>query len=934
MSRKRELSLVIQAITFGVSGLLFSGASPVFAQSETAEALLEEVLVTGSAIKRQENLEGSLPVQVFGRAELDRSGVTTTSDFIETIPAMQGFTTVSDSVGGSGGGIRTASIHDIGEQYTLVLLNGRRMAPADSGGTIDLTAIPMSMLQQVDVLTDGAGALYGSDAIAGVVNFQLKKEVEGTTVSARFSDPTEGAGETVDFDLITGFGSLAEDGYSFVLGFSHNTQEQLAAVDRDFAKTGLVTVKHPELGGYGLFFNGSGNAIPGNATATYIDVAEVDDPDTAFDERRTSYAFNPYQQANGTCAPDNSQIGNTCFFDYTTTIEIVPESERDSLFLNGHYKVTDDLTAFATVVYTESSMTTRIAPYPTGNVPVPVDSSLVAEYVIPYLTPTQASNLVGVTGTWRALPADPRTTEYNSDAAHVVLGFEGSSGDIDYSGAYTYSNNSQKQNYPTGWLLLEPFVDLVASGGLNIFTTPDQITDAERAALSETVYSGNWDSTDVTVNSIEGVASMPVFSMGGGDAIVAVGFDYRDTTYTRKISDANANEEILFLSKDTPYDMSRAQSAIYTEVLLPVMDTVELTGSLRYDTIDATDSAGVGTVGKSMDDTTYKITARWDVTDELALRGSFGTGFKAPSMLEVAEPLTEFGVTSSNYACPFPASDPMAAYCLPGRSQSAVYRQGNAEIKPEKSEQYSAGFVLRPTDASSITVDYWNVEITDVVERLNEADIFDNPELYRDLFTTKTNLATGAEELAIIQGAVNGGERNASGIDYNFSMTFDSPVGAITPTLSGTYMMESESSLNGSSLAQFGGDNKVTFRNQIRLGITLEQEMFTHSLSANYKSGYKDQEQTVNMLDSNGEPDFSTDTPIQLTVSDYYTINYQSQVRLMEDKLGLTLGINNLLNEEPPLSLRTGGSGHQVGWDPRYADAFGRTLYVRGEFTF
>ena len=934
MSRKRELSSVIQTVTFGVSGLLFSAvAAPVFAQGGTADTELEEVMVTGSAIKRSENLEGSLPIQVFGRGELDRSGVITTSDFIETIPAMQGFTTASDSVGGSGGGIRTASIHDIGEQYTLVLLNGRRMAPADSGGTIDLTAIPMSMLEQVDVLTDGASALYGSDAIAGVVNFQMKKEVEGTTVAVRYADPEAGNGETLDVDLITGFGSLDSDGYAVVLGFNHQEQEQLASIDRDFAKTGLISVKHPD-GGSGLFFNGSGNAIPGNATAIYTDMAKVDDPATEFDERRTSYAFNPYQQANGVCAPDNSQIGNTCFFDYTTTIEIVPESERDSLFLNGHYQVNDALTAFATLVYTDSVMTSRIAPYPTGNVPVPIDSALVDEYVIPFLTQAQADNLIGVTGTWRALPADPRTTEYNSDATHFVLGFEGTADDISYSGAYTYANNSQEQNYPTGWLLLEPFVDLVESGGLNIFTTPDNITDAERDALSETVYSGNWDTIDVTVNAIEGVASMPVFSMSGGDAMVAVGFDYRDTTYTREISDANANEEILFLSKDTPYDMNRAQSAIYTELMLPVLDQVELTASLRYDTIDAVDSAGVGDVGESMDDTTYKITGRWDVTDVLALRGSFGTGFKAPSMLEVAEPLTEFGVTSGEYECPFPASDSMARYCLPGTPQYPVYRQGNADIKPETSEQYSAGFVLQPLDRASITIDYWNVEISDVVERLNEADIFADPVTYRDLFTTKTNLATGEEELAIIQGAVNGGERNASGIDYNFSMAFDLSFGVLTPTLAGTYMLESESSLNGSSLGRFGGDEKVTFRNQIRLGFTLEQEIFTHSLSANYKSGYLDQEQTINMYDSSGMPDFSTDTPVQLDVSDYYTVNYQTIAKLMDDKLGLTFGINNLLDEEPPLSLRTSGSGHQVGWDPRYTDAFGRTYYVRAEYTF
>lgn len=933
MSRKRELSSVIQAITFGVSGLFLGAVAPVFAQSETADTNLEEILVTGSAIKRSENLEGSLPIQVFGRGELDRSGVVAVGDFIQTIPAMQGFTTASDSVGGSGGGVRSASIHDIGEQYTLVLLNGRRMAASDSGSTIDLTAIPMSMLEQVDVLTDGASALYGSDAIAGVVNFQLKKEVESTTVSMRYSDPSAGAGETLDVDLITGFGSLATDGYAFVLGLNSHKQEQLAAVDRDFAKTGIITVKHPD-GGYGLFFNGSPNAIPGNATATYRDVTVVNNPATAVDEQIKTVSFNPYQKANGTCAPDNLQVGPTCSFDYTSTIEIIPESERNSVFLNGHYQITDDLTAFSTLVYSQSEMTARIAPYPTGNVPVPVDSALVNEYVVPYLTPLQANNLIRVTGTWRALPADPRTTEYLSDATHLVLGFEGSAGDIDYSGGYTFANNSQEQNYPTGWLLLEPFVNLVTSGRLNIFTTPDKITDAEREELSKTVYRGNWDTTDVTVHSIDGVASTPVFSLAGGDAVVAVGFDYRDTTFTREISDANANEELLFLSKDTPYDMSRSQGALFTEVLLPVADSVEVTASLRYDTIDAVDSAGEGTVGKSMDDTTYKITGRWDLIDELALRASFGTGFKAPSMLEIAEPRTEFGVTSGNYSCPLAASDPLSAACLPGSPQYAIYREGNADMKPEKSEQYSAGFVLQPTDGISLTVDYWNVEITDVVERLSEAQIFANPTLYRDLFTTKTNLATNTEELAIIQGAVNGGERNASGIDYNFSVTFDSSIGTFTPSLSGTYMLESESSLNGSSLGKFGGDNKVTFRNQIRLGLTLAQDMFTHSLSANYKSGYLDQAKTINMLNSNGVPNFAVNTPIQLTVSDYYTVNYQSDVKLMDDKVGLTLGINNLLDEEPPLSLRTAGAGHQVGWDPRYVDAFGRTFFVRGEYTF
>jgi len=380
--------------------------------------------------------------------------------------------------------------------------------------------------------------------------------------------------------------------------------------------------------------------------------------------------------------------------------------------------------------------------------------------------------------------------------------------------------------------------------------------------------------------------------------------------------------------------MSRSQWGLFSELLLPLSQSIEVTASARYDSIDAVDSEGFGTIGEKMDDTTYKISGRWKVSDEFAIRGSYGTGFKAPSLLEIAEPLTDFGVTSGSYTCPFAKSDPFAAYCLPGESESNVYRKGNAKLHPEKSKQSTIGFVLTPTKGLSVTVDYWNVKITDVVERLNEQKIFDNPDLYRDLFTTKTNLATGKEELAIIQGAVNGGKFDASGVDYNFSQAFDFGFGTLTANLTGTYMLESKSSLNGSSLGKFGGEDEVTFRNQIQLGVTLDQKMFSHSISVNYKSGYLDQAQTYNLIDADGVVDYDTDTDIQLNVPSYYTVNYQTKVKLLDDKVGVTLGVNNLLDKEPPLTLRTNGSGHQVGWDPRYADGYGRTVFVQASYTF
>jgi iron complex outermembrane receptor protein len=156
-------------IAFG-SLVALSMLNVVHAQSDT-------VVVTGSSIKRAE-IEGALPIQMYNAEAIKRSGATSAAEFIQSLPVMQGFTHISESVGGGGGGFSTASIHDLGSGYTLVLLNGRRLAPANSGNTVDLNTIPMEAIERVEVLTDGASSVYGSDAIAGVVNFIMKKGKE------------------------------------------------------------------------------------------------------------------------------------------------------------------------------------------------------------------------------------------------------------------------------------------------------------------------------------------------------------------------------------------------------------------------------------------------------------------------------------------------------------------------------------------------------------------------------------------------------------------------------------------------------------------------------------------------------------------------------------------------------------------------------------
>jgi iron complex outermembrane receptor protein len=150
---------------------------------------------------------------------------------------MQGFSVAADSVGGGGGGVTTASIHDIGAAYTLVLLNGRRVAPSNSGTTIDLNSIPLSAIERVEVLTDGASALYGADAIAGVVNFILKKGASPWEVNAKYNSPEKSGGKSNSISISKGFGDYEDDGYSVFVSASHDQQKQLKASQRSFAST-------------------------------------------------------------------------------------------------------------------------------------------------------------------------------------------------------------------------------------------------------------------------------------------------------------------------------------------------------------------------------------------------------------------------------------------------------------------------------------------------------------------------------------------------------------------------------------------------------------------------------------------------------------------------------------------------------------------------
>jgi len=477
--------------------LAFGGALLSIATPMTAMAQSDAVVVTGSSIKRID-IEGALPIQTYNAEAIKRTGATSAADFIQSLAVMQGFTHSSQSVGGGGGGLSTASIHDLGSSYTLVLLNGRRMAAADSGNTVDLNTIPLDAIERVEVLTDGASSIYGSDAIAGVVNFIMKSGKETPlSITAKMDSPTQPGGKSTSFGLSKGIGNLEQDGYTLFASLSHNQKKQLQASQRDFAKTGIINFRAYDNNTKSManmeFFNGSSRSIPANATVSYLNASNS----------KKSVSFNPYFKETGNCpvAHKMPSWDTQCYFDYTSTVEIAPEDKNTGLFLTGKLKLGQSgFNLFSDLVLNKHDMVSRIASYP-AEFSISKTSPLYAKYIEPYLTAEQKAGYVTTLAKYRLLEVGGRATDNSSNTNHLTAGIEGEYAGWDINSAVTLSTHKRSNDYVGGWVLQKPFLDAVDSGQVDPFATA---LDANaKSLLNSAVYNGNESVEKISISKVD-----------------------------------------------------------------------------------------------------------------------------------------------------------------------------------------------------------------------------------------------------------------------------------------------------------------------------------------------------------------------------------------------------------------------------------------------
>lgn len=939
--------------------LMFSGgvavgfgllAQPALAQEAAADAKIQRVEITGSSIKRIA-VEGALPVQTLSKAQIEQTGATTVADLVASLPSMQGFVTSSASINGGGGGVQTASVHAIGTNYTLVLLNGRRIAPYTTGSSVNLASIPLSAVERVEILTDGASALYGSDAIAGVVNFILKKNQQDWNIEATYSTPGKSPnGSTSNIAVSKGFGSLDKEGYNVLLAYSHDEQTELNALDRSFSALGGV---HPftENGKRYTQYQLSSNSIPGNITA-----------------RRSgglsSVAFNPAFVNDGKCGAANTfNVGNRCLFNYAATVQDLPALKRDGLFGSVNYQINQETKFFAEAMYSAFTSTARFAP-PAQPLGLDRTTGLYKTFVVPALVKlgVDPATVTSATMNLRLVDAGGRTDGWETSVKHVALGLEGGLAGWDYTVSYTHSESEATDNAVAGYTSGDKLDALMKSGAYNPFIVP---TEATKTALAPAVLHQVLDVTTSKIDVVSARASRELFAIGSGSAQLGMGADYTKQSYVDQPSPIAQGPNVLQPNwTDTnvgggtgalPFDTSRNNWGAFAELLVPVTKQLDLTASTRYDSYAAAKNsknfdasgklAASASQGNSASSGTYKLAAAWRPMESALVRASYGTGFKAPTLNNITSPLVNGG-SSGFHPCPI-SSGPLLPLCLPGSTEYGLLTGGNANtgatgLKPEKSKQYTVGFRIEPTKSLSMGFDLWNVKLEDQIRTLPENEVFNNPAKYLPLFSSYFDPIQKQNVLVAALTPFNLASSQYRGIDWDHTFSTQTGYGKLSVNWTGTYMLKADiQALKGEkpeeTVGNFNSYNDVTFRLIQKATVTLRPSTaWTHALTFNYHSSYKDMplvadDAAVRAVNADGSLGDYVD--MNRTVKAYTVLDWQTKWNVSKN-LTLTGGVKNLLDRDPPFTVRIAGGGNQVGYDGRYTDPLGRQFYLVGGYKF
>jgi iron complex outermembrane receptor protein len=880
---------------------------PAFAQA-SSQPSLQRVEITGSAIKRVE-AETALPVTVLKVEDLKKQGFTTVQDIVNTISANQSTIGTSGAVGAVTGGAAFANFRGLGANKTLVLLNGRRIANQAIGGAgdssaPDLNTIPLAAIERIEVLRDGASSLYGTDAIGGVINFITKKDYTGVELSAQYTSPQHSGGKSYEISAGFGKGDLEKDKWN-VFGFiDAQHQDVLTTPQRPMFAT---SDKTSPTGFPGSWSQGGTTASPFA-------------PDCA----------QPYQAPSGG--------GKTCAYKYWNWVDLVPLTDRVNGMLKGTVALPGDHQLSLEYVAAKTQVSTNIAPVPEGALSIdPGTKYYPGNGITPGPTAAQGTidPTLPVRVRWRAIPAGPRADENNTFQQRLTAALEGSIAGWDYNTGLSFNTVKTTDNLTGGYVNDAIIRDAVRTGALNPFSPVANLSDAEKAIISQAVVPGRLFEAKGDVVALDARLSRELgdwFGSGRKSAL-AVGADIRHEKYTQFANSDYASQVVSSTGFDpnTANEGARTVWATYGELNMPVTKQLEVTGSLRYDKYPD--------FGSTFNP---KLSAKFAPSDKWAMRGAMGTGFRAPSLFELNSAQT-FTNTANNWNDPArcPGGTPVAGASVSDNCgvQFMSLVGGNKKLTPEKSKSLSFGFVLQPVTEFDATIDFWWVHLKNTIGALSDATVFGDPASYASHFVRAPN-GTLATDGSLCNTVANpgpdcgyvlllndnlGGVRT-NGVDLAANYRLRTSMGNWSFNAQETYTAkyEFQNERNGpwfQSVGQYAGTPTITgggpiFRNQWTMAANWSLGAWSAGLVNHFKSGYLDQD--------------VGQSPI-LSVGSYSTWDLYGTWSPTK-QMTLTAGVRNLFDKSPPVTAQS--ATFQVGYDPRFADAFLRSYYIRGTYRF
>jgi len=908
-----------RAVSAAVLAALAGAAGAQTAPPATPEPELQEIVVTGSMIKRV-NAETAEAITILKADALKDQGIVNVEQAMNTLTSANPSLNIASAVGTFSGGGTYADLRGLGNGRTLVLLDGERVAPnAFNGLGVDLSGIPFSAIDSIEVLREGASALYGSDAIAGVINFKTKKNYQGGEVQVNFDHPQEAGGGSGVADFTFGHGDLANDGYNFMITASYSKQQELQATQRGFSAYG---------------FNPAGGSTPTNYPGSW--------PGQVLDNNG-----NIWQSGYPACAgnPQLTTYYGDCSYRYSAATDLLPESRE----ISGMAEFTKALPANNQLqiqyFWTQSQLTAYSGPmfYLFGMNPTspyfPTASQLTCGRG-PANCNTATPDL---TDPIDAIWSDPNNFRYSGNvntAQRVVVTFSGSNAGWDYSADLNYSKNKNDNRNVGGY----PNEDVLAPGGvLSTLINPFGPQSAAGQALINSSYiNGVYQVGEYTRWSVDGNVSHPLGDAfnAGTPATVALGTTVSGERFTNATTPYNDLVSAATGLTDSSVEGTRQIQAAFIELDVPITKALDLDISDRQDKY-----SDFGTTNNA------KVSVRYQPASFLTLRGTASTGFRAPTLNNLYSPAFLAASSSGNMGQGNPFCTPStytaewtAATC---QAQGIGLYGGNSHLTPETSQNFDFGVIVQPIQDLGITLDYYRILLKNAIGGVPSNAIYGDPTTFSSYIVPATaGTYAGTLPPTIAEATVchpyteascgyinlqdsNTGRITTDGIDLSVQYAQHTPIGTFREDLEGTAVTQFlQQQYNGGPLKNLVGNLQIQslnpafrWQHNVRVDWTSPDKIWGGGLSDRFWSGYVDE--------FGSGP---TNTGPRLKVGSYSLVDGYVSVKPME-QLTVLFGIKNILNTSPPFT-NASQNNFAAGYNALIADPLLRNFYINLKYKF